>query len=286
MQGLFIRFPGWKRKALTLSYDDGVEQDKRLISVMRKNGLKGTFNLNSGLYVREGTEFTPRTIHRRMTRDEAVKVYNGSDIEVAVHGFTHAPYDLTPINLCLQEIVKDRTNLERQFHGLVRGMAYPGGNFNDEVVDILHKAGIVYGRTVQSSGKFDLPRDWLRLKPTCHHNDDRLRELAERFIKGEAAWGSWLFYLWGHSYEFEEQDNWDIIEDFAAYMGGRDDLWYATNIEIYNYVNCFKQLVFSMDRDQAFNPTARKLYFEVDGVEMEIGPGETKLFHTQEIYFT
>ena len=43
--GIFMRFPGGKKKALTLSYDDGVEQDIRLIDIMKKNGLKGTFNL-------------------------------------------------------------------------------------------------------------------------------------------------------------------------------------------------------------------------------------------------
>lgn len=44
----YIRFPNFKLKAVTLSYDDGVRQDKRLIAIMKKYGLKGTFNLNGG----------------------------------------------------------------------------------------------------------------------------------------------------------------------------------------------------------------------------------------------
>ena len=40
-------FPGKKRKVLTLSYDDGVEQDIRLVEIMKKHGLKGTFNINT-----------------------------------------------------------------------------------------------------------------------------------------------------------------------------------------------------------------------------------------------
>ena len=40
MSSIFMRFPEGKKKALTLSYDDGVEQDIRLISIMKKNGLK------------------------------------------------------------------------------------------------------------------------------------------------------------------------------------------------------------------------------------------------------
>ena len=42
-----LRFPGFLTRACTLSYDDGVRDDARLIEIMRKYGLKGTFNLNS-----------------------------------------------------------------------------------------------------------------------------------------------------------------------------------------------------------------------------------------------
>ena len=40
MGSIFMRFPGGKSKALTLSYDDGVAQDIRLIEIMKKHGLK------------------------------------------------------------------------------------------------------------------------------------------------------------------------------------------------------------------------------------------------------
>ncbi len=35
-----------KNKAITFSFDDGVEQDVRAIAIMEKYGLRGTFNLN------------------------------------------------------------------------------------------------------------------------------------------------------------------------------------------------------------------------------------------------
>lgn len=41
-------FPGGKAKALTMSYDDGKVQDRRLIDIFNKYGIKGTFNLNYG----------------------------------------------------------------------------------------------------------------------------------------------------------------------------------------------------------------------------------------------
>ena len=45
-----------KMKALTFSYDDGVTQDQRLISLFNKYGLKATFNLNSELLGKPGYE--------------------------------------------------------------------------------------------------------------------------------------------------------------------------------------------------------------------------------------
>ena len=40
-----MRFPGFKLRALTFSYDDGVKQDRRLIEIMKKNGKK-TYSKN------------------------------------------------------------------------------------------------------------------------------------------------------------------------------------------------------------------------------------------------
>jgi peptidoglycan/xylan/chitin deacetylase (PgdA/CDA1 family) len=48
-----MRWPNFKRKAVTLSYDDGVSADKRLIPILDKNGLKCTFNINSGMFAQE-----------------------------------------------------------------------------------------------------------------------------------------------------------------------------------------------------------------------------------------
>ena len=52
----FIRFPEGKSKAFTLSYDDGVRQDKRFVKILNKYGLKSTFNLNSGCFEHSRTD--------------------------------------------------------------------------------------------------------------------------------------------------------------------------------------------------------------------------------------
>ena len=137
MKKLFMRFPEGRKKALTLSYDDGVEQDIRLIDIMRRHGLKGTFNLNSGLYAPEGTVYPAGTVHRRMTQSAATALYADSGMEIAVHALTHPHLENLPREAVAYEIVRDRENLEKQFGRVVRGMAYPYGTTSDAVVQTL-----------------------------------------------------------------------------------------------------------------------------------------------------
>ena len=279
MSSIFMRFPGGKTRALTLSYDDGVEQDIRLIEIMKKNGLKGTFNINSGLYAPEGIVYKEGTIHRRMTKKQCQELYKDSGMEVAVHGYTHPFLEQLPVNICTQEVLKDRETLEKDFDCIVRGMAYPFGTYNDEVVETLKQCGIVYSRTVASTENFTIPTNWLRMPATCHHNNPRLMELAHSFVENSYNRAPELFYVWGHSYEFEINDNWNVIEEFAEYIGNREEIWYATNIEVYDYIAAYKQLQFSTDGSKVYNPTAVTLYFEYAGVSFCVAPGELlKLF--------
>ena len=268
-----MRFPNFKRKALTLSYDDGVIFDKRLIEIMDKHGLKGTFNLNSGLYAQKEGE-------RRMTKEEAIALYKDSPHEVAVHGKVH--YSLTHVSsvAALDDVLTDRKNLEETFGGIIRGMAYANGSFSDEVVEMLKQCDIKYARTTISTENFEMPTDWLKLPATCHHSNPKLMELAKVFVEMKDDWYYWrntckMFYLWGHSYEFNDNNNWEVIEEFAAYVGGREDIWYATNGEIYDYVEAFNRLVYSADGRKVYNPTCTTLYMNFYNKEFIIKPGET-----------
>ena len=84
-----------------------------------------------------------------------------------------------------------------------------------------------------------------------------------------------MFYLWGHSFEFEANNNWNVIEEFASFMGKREDVWYATNIEIFEYIEAYKRLRVSNDGKIYFNPTSTTLCFDVHFKLYELKPGET-----------
>ena len=267
-------FPNFKMKALTFSYDDNVVEDKRLIQIFRENGLKGTFNINSSRWNK-----VPAT-QGRLTFEEAKELYIDSGMELAAHGWEHLSLTECCAELKNREIFLDRDHIEKEFGGIVKGLAYPNGVLDDASVEALKICGIEYARTVTSTEKFDVPQDFLRWNPTCHHNNPKLFELAKAFVEKVKSTNycvnkPMLFYVWGHSYEFRTKDNWPHIEEFAAYMGGRDDIWYATNGEIYDYVTAYRRLKFSASYERVYNPSAVDVYFSWLGKEVVVRAGET-----------
>ncbi len=272
---MYMKLKDGKSKVLTFSYDDGRVQDMRLIELMDKHGLKGTFNINTGLYAPE--DYERQQFDGRMKLSEAQALYGGSPHEVATHGLTHPFLERLPLPSLLTEVLEDRNNIEQQYHTITRGMAYPYGTYNDDVIECLQKCGIVYARTVKSTGKFLFPENWLAWHPTCHHGDKKLMELAKRFVETPLLHpqDNWLFYVWGHSFEFDRHNNWHIMEEFTEYVSGRDDVWYATNIEIYDYVKAYKQLEISVDETVIYNPSVLDVWIHKDGAVYCVHGGET-----------
>lgn len=275
---ILMRFPEGKKKAVTLSYDDGVIQDIKLVEIFKKYGLKCTFNINTGTFSEEGAEIPEGQVTRRMTVNETYNLYKDSGHEVAVHTVTHGHLECMSPNIITKEILIDRENIEKMFGVITRGMAYPFGTYNENVLKCMESCGIAYSRTTYSTHDFNIPDNWHTLNPTCHHADPQLNDLTERFISmnlRDNVDPSRLFYLWGHSYEFAQQNNWDVIEDFAKTVGCRDDIWYATNIEVYDYVKAYEGLIFSCDMSYVKNPSFTNVWIMCDLGLVEIPAGQT-----------
>ena len=151
--------------------------------------------------------------------------------EIAVHTLTHQ--DLTKLDkdtvynevyLGKKEEVDSGTDLP-----VKNRMLY--GTYNDEVVQILKKCKIQYARSVVSSGAFKLQKNLLIFKPTCHHADENIWELLEKFLK-EKSEEKQLFYIWGHRYEFDVNNNWKRMEEILDRLIGHNNIFYGTNREV------------------------------------------------------
>ena len=262
MKQIDFRFwPEGKTKALTMSYDDGRAEDRKLIEIFNRNGIKGTFHLNSGAF----------QDRNHINAEEVPALYQGH--EVSVHTLTHPDPTNIPQAELVKEVCRDRENLERLTGSIVNGMSYPYGRYNQKVIETLKGLGIVYSRTVKSTGSFALPEDFMTWHPTIHHKGN-LMEFCDDFLhmRTTIKWPV-LFYVWGHSYEFSNDNNWDLIEEFCKTVSGQEDVWYATNIDIYYYVTATRSLVFSCDTSAVYNPSAIDVWIGVEGHPFKISAG-------------
>lgn len=274
-----VVFPEGKEKAFTASYDDGTIFDRELIRLMNEYGIKGTFNLNSALLGKEGRAVIDGydTDISKVSEDEIVDLY--CNHEIAAHAYTHMKLTESDFGMVSYEIIEDRKNLERLTNRIIKGFAYPFGTYDDNVVEILKNCGINYARTVESTRSFDIPKDFFRWHPTCHHNDEELMNLAKTFCEENNIFGeSQIFYLWGHSYEFSQKNNWQVIESLFKYLHGyMDKIWMASNGEIADYMKRFNNLEYSVDGKFVYNPSCEPVWIKNNGEIKKIDSGCTEV---------
>lgn len=279
MRSVLLRYPMGRKKAVTFSYDDGVKQDKRLAEIFDKYGLKGTFNFNSDSF------------RCNYTKEEIDEIFLSKGHEIAVHGeFHRATGHLRPIE-GIRDVLNCRIELEEKCDRIIRGMAYPDsgirsfGNFGnyEQVKNYLTELDIAYARTLGGdNNSFLLPDDFHAWMPTAHHNNPQIMEYIDEFLNLDLSANTYyarrmsrLFYIWGHSYEFDNNNNWEHIEEICKKLSNNDEIWYATNIEIYDYVEGYKNLRYSADGHKVYNPSLFTIWIEVDSTIYSVEPGKT-----------
>ena len=278
-------YPGGKKKAFNITYDDGVLQDVRFVAMLNKYGIKGTFNLCSK---RIGQE----TPSRRLTVEEIKEHLLDKGHEIAVHGEDHISPVLSRPTKAIQDVLNCRLGLEQMFGIMVRGFAYPdvalhnfqNGASKENICSFLQDLGIVYARNIVTNEEplsYSLPTDCLAWNATVHHSNPKAAEYAKEFVALDEnklyrarRWPK-CFMLWGHSFEFDRENNWELLDELCEILGGKEDTWYATCMEIYEYVKAYDALVFSADSTRVYNPTLKKIWFDVDGKLYSVDPGDT-----------
>ena len=280
MRSVFMRYPGGKPKAVTFSYDDGNVQDKRLAELFDKYGMKGTFNFICERY---------RPFN--FTKEEIQEIFLKKGHEIAVHGANHRANGNTRSIEGIRDVLDCRLELEERCDSIIRGMAYPDtgirlmGNFTtyEKIKSYLLELDIAYARTLgEDNDNFLLPEDFHAWMPTAHHNNANILEYIDSFLSIDMSTKAYharrvprLFYIWGHSYEFDRHDNWEHMENICQKLAHNDEIWYATNIEICNYVEGYKRLVYSANGYKIYNPNLFTIWIDVDGVVYSIKSGET-----------
>lgn len=259
-----VLFPGGKKRAMTFSYDDGQIYDRQLVEMFNKYNVKATFHLNSAtLGVKNGEDSF-------VDKEEVRTLYEGH--EVSAHGYNHPYFAQLPQDQVVYQLYEDKRILENLCGYPVRGMSYPYGEFSDELVNTAKTLGLEYSRTVNDTLGVHIPHDFMRWNPSCHHN--KVDKVYDEFMNCPSYRELMLFYIWGHSFEFHRENNWEDMEEFLKKVANQDDVWYATNIEIKDYISAYRSLKVTADQTAVYNVAATPVWIKFEDKLLIAEPGK------------
>jgi peptidoglycan/xylan/chitin deacetylase (PgdA/CDA1 family) len=224
-----------------------------------------------------------------LTKEEIKTLFEGH--EISAHSANHP--NLTTLNKIdvVYEVAEDRKELERLGGKIVRGMAYPFGNNNDFVIDVIKGMGIEYARTVDDSYGFQIPADFLKWHPTMHQfakayfepgkpeNDrkelEHFYQVLRDFLQTKDLA---LLDVWGHSWEIgDDQSKWKELENFFQMVSKNEAIYYTTQIGLVDYINAYKGLRFSVDKSIATNLSSIEVFIKKNNKQFKIAGGATTI---------
>ena len=304
----FHYFPGFVRKSLTFSLDDGnVRWDKETAELMRSVGIRGTYNLcssNLSAFDAEGYRafydgfeianhvhghpFAVTDEHRDYpivdepfdVQTAAEQTFYKTDEEGVYHlrrGERVFLYATREAYLRLTE--RSRLALEQIFgEGSVAGFVWPYGEQRDETLRAElgeHYAYIRKTGCVLNTTGYAFPADRMAWSYNADHKHllSSMADYADAPDDGELK-----FFCYGvHSIDFERDGLWGDLREFCRLYGNRPDLFYsAPVIELFRYADAVAAL--RVTDEGIENPSDEELYGTVDGERVVLSARSTYRF--------
>lgn len=247
-----------KKIIVTTSWDDGYKLDLKLLNLLNKYNLKGTF-------------YIPQKINYLIAKDKPLIQVNQEQIqeiaqsqEIGAHTLNHIYLNQLSLIESEKEIKLSKDWLEELIGQQIKMFSYPGGILNDEIVEIVKKSGFLGARTSQQF-QLDLKnaflmgtslqcypyfvdnKEWsmpFRIKMSSKCFFSNLREifnlelplssvfgwvrLSENFFDYICQKGG-IYHLWGHSWEIERYGLWEDLEKIFKYIANKENILYLTN---------------------------------------------------------
>lgn len=262
-------YPGGKRRAFNISYDDGILQDMRFVELLNRYSLKGTFNLNSGLMDPPFTWAHECGMNvTRLTPAAIRELYRGH--EVASHTLTH-PYmhDLSEDEVTYQ-LGADKQNLENLLGTEIAGFAVPFMYYSELIARCAQDCGFEYARISEESHSYEPSSDYFHWKGSIFHWTESLEYFVEGFLHTDTELA--LCQIVGHSYDLDVFDMWDRMEAILQKVSGNSSIWPATHLEIVRYLKAMEHT--AITGGSVCNHSDVDLWFCVDGQTICLHPGE------------
>ena len=226
-------YPGGKKKAFNITYDDGVLQDERFVALLNQYGLKGTFNLNSQLMQEQFSWTHPCGMQvTRLSPEQAKHLYDGH--EVASHTLTHPYMQELPDEELYRQLKSDKEALEQLFGRAVTGFAVPFDYYDDRIADCAKACGFAYARKSEFTGNFTPCVDAYHWKTGIYHISPDLTDFVSAFLITDQELA--VCQIVGHSYDLDAENLWETMERICAAVSRQDDIWFCTNGELVDFL--------------------------------------------------
>jgi len=219
---------------MTTSWDDGHPLDLRVAELLVKHGLTGTF-------------YVPRSGPRAVMDTSQLRELSRT-FEIGGHTLEHVAIDRLSDLDAAEQLSGSREWIEQLTGKSCRAFCFPGGRFRKRQLKLVRRAGYQAARTVEFLSTAN-PRliDDLCLMPTTiqaypHGPLAYITNALKRFpapsltnLPRSLRTSDWValakdlflqtmehggvFHLWGHSWEIEQEHQWEQLEVILAVMG-------------------------------------------------------------------
>ena len=262
-------YPQGKPKAFVVTYDDGVLQDRPFVALLNRYGLKGTFNLNSGLMENE-FEWTHEngSVIKRLSIESAASLYQGH--EIASHSLTHPYMEHLSEEELMAELLTDKANLERLFGREIKGFAVPFDYYSGLIEHCARRCGFAYVRLPKESRSFLPPEDTFNWTAGIFHLDGGLTDFVDAFLSASNELA--FCQIAGHSYDLDTENMWGVMEDIFKKVSVGRDILPMTTVELIEYLRAMRGA--EITGRHIRNNSDISLWFQIDGDICEIGAGQ------------
>lgn len=237
---------------ITTSWDDGCILDKKIVELLDKYNLKGTFYIQeiateNIFNEKEASELKLNRISLHSLEKEDIIIIDEAH-EIGAHTLNHLKLTQIPREVAWEEIEGSKNYIENLIGHKVDMFCYPGGDYNEEIKFLVENAGFLGARTVKR-GVCEYPKDFFEFHTTMHvfpHPiklairrkiyslplkwifswESQVKRSFNNFMKNGGVW-----HLWGHSWEIEKLKMWDSFESILKYISNRPNIKYLTNGE-------------------------------------------------------
>ncbi len=232
---------------LTISVDDGCPLDMRTAELLDHHGLKATF------YVPASNQE-----HEVMTKEQVREL--SRRFEIGGHTYHHIPLALLPDDQARAEILDGKRWIEDVTGQPARAFCYPQGKFTSRTEELVKAAGFIGARTCFFN-RSEMPRDLYRCGVSTHaYNHSALIQIRHALLeanfkgaidffrvhKAERDWEihfqhaiaavereGGVAHLYFHSWEIDEQRDWDRLARVFAHVAARKQLIRVANGDLF-----------------------------------------------------